>query len=71
MVNLDKLRYANGSTKVADLRLKMQKTMQNHAAVFRTGDVLKEGVQKLDKVYDEMKDLKVGSGCNHLSDLFI
>jgi len=35
----DKLRFSDGSTSTAQLRLKMQKTMQNHAAVFRTGDV--------------------------------
>jgi len=57
--NLDKLRNANGSVSVADLRLKMQKTMQAHAAVFRTGPVLEEGVQKIDKVYQELKDLKL------------
>jgi succinate dehydrogenase (ubiquinone) flavoprotein subunit len=59
VANLDKLRNANGGTKVADLRLKMQKTMQNHAAVFRTGTVLKEGVHKMDETYKELFDLKV------------
>ena len=43
----------------SELRLEMQKTMQNHAAVFRTGDVLKEGVKKLQDNYDQMQDLKV------------
>ena len=33
--------------------------MQNYAAVFRTGDVLKEGVQKIYETYQEMADLKV------------
>jgi len=59
IANLDKLRHANGSSSTADLRLKMQKTMQNHAAVFRTGPVLKEGVQKMDALYKEMNDLKM------------
>jgi len=57
--NLDKLRYANGTISTADLRLKLQKTMQAHAAVFRTGDVLKEGVTKVAGVYKEMNNLKV------------
>jgi succinate dehydrogenase (ubiquinone) flavoprotein subunit len=39
VANLDNIRYANGSIATAQLRLKMQKTMQNHAAVFRTGPV--------------------------------
>lgn len=41
IANLDKLRYAKGDISTADLRLKMQKTMQKHAAVFRRGDILK------------------------------
>merc|ERR1719225_2061730 len=51
VANIDKLRFANGSTPTAAQRLKMQKTMQNHAAVFRTGDVLKEGVEKMKGVW--------------------
>jgi Succinate dehydrogenase/fumarate reductase, flavoprotein subunit len=39
---LDKFRYADGGTPTAELRLQMQKTMQNNCAVFRTGDVLDE-----------------------------
>lgn len=41
VANIDKLRHAKGSISTADLRLKMQKTMQTHAGVFRTGEVLK------------------------------
>ena len=33
------------------LRLDMQKTMQTHAAVFRTGDLLQEGCNKIDQLY--------------------
>ena len=36
-----------------------QKTMQEHAAVFRTTDSLNEGVTKIDKVYSAKTDLKV------------
>jgi hypothetical protein len=28
-------------------RMRMQKTMQNHAAVFRTGPVMREGIDKV------------------------
>jgi len=59
IANLDKLRNANGQTKVADLRLKMQKCMQTHAAVFRTGPVLEEGVREMNAIYKEMNDLKL------------
>lgn len=59
IANLDKLRYASGQISVADLRLKLQKTMQTHAAVFRTGEVLKAGCKKVDGVYKELNDMKV------------
>jgi len=59
IANLDKVRYAEGATPVADMRLTMQKTMQQHAAVFRDGDSLREGVAKMDGVYsDMMTDLR-------------
>lgn len=59
IANLDKLRYSKGNQATADIRLKMQKIMQNNAAVFRTGDTLIEGVQKIDEVYKDLKDIKV------------
>uniref|UniRef100_T1H3Q7 Succinate dehydrogenase [ubiquinone] flavoprotein subunit, mitochondrial n=1 Tax=Megaselia scalaris TaxID=36166 RepID=T1H3Q7_MEGSC len=59
VANLDKIRHANGTITTADLRLKMQKTMQAHAAVFRDGPVLKEGVAKMGDIYKEFKDVKV------------
>lgn len=37
----------------------MQKTMQKHAAVFRRGDVLQEGVKLLADLYKQQKHLKV------------
>jgi succinate dehydrogenase / fumarate reductase flavoprotein subunit len=55
----DRLRHAKGSRKTADIRLAMQKTMQNHASVFRTGDVLREGVEQLGKVMDSFRDVHV------------
>jgi len=70
VANIDKLRFADGSTPTAAQRLKMQKTMQNHAAVFRTGAVLKEGVEKMNNVWKDMEDLKVSdSGMVWNSDL--
>ncbi|CAH2283643.1 succinate dehydrogenase [ubiquinone] flavo subunit, mitochondrial [Pelobates cultripes] len=58
VANLDKLRFANGSTRTSELRISMQKTMQTHAAVFRTGSVLKEGCEKLSAINSTMDDLK-------------
>jgi len=59
VANLDKVRFANGSVRTAELRGKMQKTMQNHAAVFRTGPVLQEGCEKMSAMYPSLHDIKV------------
>lgn len=59
VANMDKLRHSNGKIKTADLRLKMQKTMQAHAAVFREGSLLKEGCKKMCDVYQQFKDIQV------------
>jgi len=56
---LDKLRNSNGSHKTADVRLSMQKIMQNNAAVFRTVETLKEGIDLLKPVYDSFSDISV------------
>lgn len=59
VANLDKVRYSEGSTTTAAIRLKMQKTMQKHASVFRTGDSLQEGVDKMRECYKEMSDISI------------
>jgi succinate dehydrogenase / fumarate reductase flavoprotein subunit len=59
LARLDKLRHASGGTPTANLRLQMQRTMQDHCAVFRTGEVLQEGVDKLDTIWGGMDDLQV------------
>ena len=41
---LDKLRNANGSLPTSEIRLNMQRIMQNNAAVFRTQSTLEEGL---------------------------
>ena len=70
VANIDKVRFASGSTPTADLRLKMQKTMQGHAAVFRDGETLKQGVEKMKGVWRETLDIKVhDSGLVWNSDL--
>jgi len=55
----DEIRNSNGEILVADLRLKMQKIMQDHAAVFRTEDVLQEGVKMIDSARTEFTNIKV------------
>ena len=56
---LDKFRHAKGGTPTAKLRLDMQRAMQENCAVFRTGEVLDEGVEKIKTVYSGLPDVAV------------
>ena len=56
---IDRLRNADGSRSAAEIRLEMQKIMQNHAAVFRTGETLDEGVDLLGATFAALDDIKV------------
>ena len=59
IARLDKIRNAKGNLAPSELRLKMQKIMQNHAAVFRTEDTLLEGRNLIDQARAEYKDIKL------------
>jgi succinate dehydrogenase / fumarate reductase flavoprotein subunit len=54
-------RYQNaaGSTPTAELRAKMQSTMQSNCAVFRTGEVLDEGHRLIHDVWSGLPDVAV------------
>ena len=54
---IEKLRNADGSRPTAEIRLEMQKAMQNHAAVFRNGESLDEGVELLGKTFASFSDV--------------
>merc|ERR1711913_74207 len=69
VANIDKLRYASGDINTADIRLKMQKTMQTHAAVFRTGPVMREGIVKMNALWKDMQNLKLSDRDNGATDL--
>jgi succinate dehydrogenase / fumarate reductase flavoprotein subunit len=55
----DRARNAKGGTKVAALRMDMQRAMQAHAAVFRTSKSLTEGVGKMKRIWSGMTDMSV------------
>jgi succinate dehydrogenase / fumarate reductase flavoprotein subunit len=59
LARLDKFRNAKGATPTAKLRDRMQRVMQDTCAVYRTGEVLKEGVDRMAKVWDEARDISV------------
>ncbi len=59
ITRFDKIRNSNGTIPVAELRLKMQRIMQNHAAVFRTKETLEEGKQLIDAAYKDYANIKI------------
>jgi len=56
---LDKMRHASGGSPTAELRLGMQRVMQNNCAVFRDGPVLQEGVEKITDIWRNSGDIAI------------
>ena len=59
MDRFDGLRNADGGTPTSELRLSMQTTMQEDAAVFRADKTLKQGCKRMDAVYSEFANVSV------------
>lgn len=57
--SLDKLRYATGKITTADIRMEMQKVMQDNAAVYRTQETLALGKSLIDETVKKFNDVKV------------
>jgi succinate dehydrogenase / fumarate reductase flavoprotein subunit len=54
-----RIHNANGSKSTAEIRDAMQRVMQKHAAVFRTGKSMLEGVAKMNEIYASFSDVAV------------
>ncbi|MFB3058573.1 MAG: succinate dehydrogenase flavoprotein subunit [Gammaproteobacteria bacterium] len=59
MSRFDQLHNASGNISTAQIRDDMQRTMQKHAAVFRTGESMQEGVEKMNQVFASFDDIKI------------
>jgi succinate dehydrogenase / fumarate reductase flavoprotein subunit len=59
MARFDRLRNANGAIPTAKLRDKMQRAMQEDAAVFRTQETLEAGCRRISEIWSELPDIKV------------
>ncbi|MGA7868543.1 MAG: succinate dehydrogenase flavoprotein subunit [Stellaceae bacterium] len=59
LARFDRVRHAKGRLKTGEIRVAMQRTMQDHCSVFRTADVLAEGLRKMLAVTDALSDLVV------------
>jgi succinate dehydrogenase / fumarate reductase flavoprotein subunit len=59
LANFDTIRHADGDLPTSEIRDNLQHTMQNDAAVFRTGETLLEGCTKVTEVFDSFEQVKV------------
>ncbi|MGE3666345.1 MAG: succinate dehydrogenase flavoprotein subunit [Steroidobacteraceae bacterium] len=59
VARIDRLRHAKGSRSTAEIRLEMQRIMQADASVFRTGESLRDGCQKLAKTFASFADVRI------------
>jgi succinate dehydrogenase / fumarate reductase, flavoprotein subunit len=56
---LDHFRHAKGGSPTAEIRTEMQRAMSEHAAVFRTDELMAQGKTKLANTYARMADIGV------------
>jgi succinate dehydrogenase / fumarate reductase flavoprotein subunit len=59
IARFDWVRHAKGELKTGEIRLAMQRAMQDHCAVFRNARLLQEGLRKMTGVRDSLRDLAV------------
>ena len=59
LARFDRLRNANGGSPTAMVREKMQRIMQEDAAVFRTAETLASGAKRMAELWGALDDLKV------------
>ncbi|HXW74306.1 MAG TPA: succinate dehydrogenase flavoprotein subunit [Steroidobacteraceae bacterium] len=59
VARLDRLRHANGSRGTAAIRVEMQKVMQLDAAVFRTGESLAQGIERIGATFASFADVRI------------
>ncbi len=55
----DAIRHSKGSTRTSEIRRAMQRCMQNHAAVFRDEQILSEGSQKMETIWNSFDQLSI------------
>ena len=56
---LDRFRHTKGSLPAAELRLEMQRTMQTDCGIFRRGDWLEQGVERMERSWARRGDVQV------------
>jgi succinate dehydrogenase / fumarate reductase flavoprotein subunit len=59
LTRFDRIRHSKGGHKAGEIRPLMQQVMQSSFSVFRRGDTLKEGLQKLQDLRDPLARVTV------------
>jgi succinate dehydrogenase / fumarate reductase flavoprotein subunit len=59
LARLDQLRHANGDTPMSELRVNMQKVMQENCEVYRTATSLDEGQRHITKLWSGIVDISI------------
>jgi succinate dehydrogenase / fumarate reductase, flavoprotein subunit len=59
IARFDKIRNAKGKLSAAKIRSEMQNCMQQHAAVFRTEEILSKGTNKMREIFKSFEDLSI------------
>ncbi|HUF56759.1 MAG TPA: succinate dehydrogenase flavoprotein subunit [Thermohalobaculum sp.] len=59
MDRFDRIRHAKGAVPTAGLRDKLQRAMQDDAAVFRTDETLRQGCERVSKIAKSYEDIAV------------
>jgi succinate dehydrogenase / fumarate reductase, flavoprotein subunit len=59
LARFDRVRNARGKLKTGEIRLSMQRVMQEDCAVFRTAETLENGRRKIDDIAGSVRDLVV------------
>jgi len=59
VARLDRLRNADGARSTATIRVEMQKTMQLDAAVFRSGESLAQGIERIGVTFASFADVRI------------
>jgi succinate dehydrogenase / fumarate reductase flavoprotein subunit len=59
LARFDRVRHAKGRLKTGEIRVAMQRAMQDHCSVFRTAHVLEEGLRRMTAVTDAFRQLAV------------
>ena len=59
LTRFDQMRHSQGGYPTAVLRLEMQKAMQDNCAVFRTKEVLREGIDKIETIKGRFLEVSI------------